>query len=1682
MKHNHLLLAKFLLVSFYIFSTLIINAQTSTPPAAGDGTEANPYQIETLDNLYWLLQSDTEWDKHYIQTADIDASSTNSWDDGAGIASIGNETTYFIGSYNGQGHSIENLYMNRPALVCAGLFSRIDGGSVTALHLVNAYIRAERNVGGLVGYLISGIVNSCSVTGEVISYSYYPFSQTGGLVGYNNGTIEQCFTSCVVTGNKTNVGGLVGVNKGIISDCYSICTVSANEGFYAGLISKSEGWLYNSYSASVDANGDPLQPFGPSLGNEYNCFWNSEGAKEKGNTTGITTAEMQEVETFLNSGWDFVGEGNNGNEDIWGINCNENNGYPFLMFQNYAYSGTAPVANEASLPDASGGCIVNAIDAPTATDDCGRTIIGVSDVEFPIGQPTTVTWTYTDYSGNTSTQTQNVITVEDNTAPTISCIENQSVTVTAHQWYTVIGTEFDPIETNDDCGVASVINDYTNTETLEGAEISEGETTIIWTVTDYADNTNTCSTLFTVYYNETPEGDGSQANPFQIANLDNLNWLMINDQHWGKFFIQTSDIDATSTNTWSEGNGITSIGNGTTNFSGSYDGQGYKIDGLYMNRTSNSNTGLFGRVNGGSITNLHLTNIYIKANRNVGGLVGYLDSGNISACSVTGEVISFSSESYSQSGGFVGYNNQGIIDQCFADCTVSGNKTNIGVLIGVNKGSLTNSYTFGSASCNEGYVGRLVAKNIGSVENCYSAAGQGSGSSIGLFGTNSGTSTNCFWDTNASKIKSNGTGLTTIEMQDVQTYLNAGWDFIGENSNGIEDAWGINCNENNGYPFLMFQDYAYSGTAPVANEASLPDVSGGCIVNAIAAPTATDNCGRTIIGVSDVEFPIGQPTTVTWTYTDYSGNTSTQTQNVITVEDNTPPTISCVEDQNITITASHGYIVIGTEFDPIETNDDCGVASVINDYTNTETLEGAEIGEGETPITWTVTDYAGNINTCTTTITITNTAVPEGNGSEENPYQIETLVNLNWLMNNDQQWDKHYIQTADIDASSTNSWDDGAGFPTIGNGTTYFTGSYDGQGYEIEGLYMNRPTLVNAGLFGRIDGGSVTALHLTNVNISANRNVGGLVGYLMSGNVSSCSVTGEVISISTSTFSQSGGLVAYNMGTINQCFTDITLIGNKTNVGGISGVNKATISNSYSLGQITCDDGTAGSIVGNNMGTVENCFAANSITSPYFGGIAGGSNWDYVINCFWDTEVAGYTSGIGTPLSSIEMKNAFNYIDAGWDFASENANGDSNYWGMNCADNNGYPFLIWQGFAQDDIAPVPDIAVLDEIVSDCQVNSVIAPTSTDACDGSIIGVSDLDFPLTQSAEIIWTFFDTDGNTTTQTQNVVIQDDIAPIPDEENLADITSECSISDLTSPTATDNCNGQIVGVHNVTLPITEQGTTVVTWTYTDDNANSTTQTQNVVIEDTTAPVPDNTILADITAECELTELSAPTATDNCSGIVDGTHNVTLPISTQGTTVVTWTYTDNFGNSTTQTQNVIIDDATQPTLTCASNLTVNANSEGYYTVQGAELDPTDVDDNCGVASVLNDYNDAASLANAQVPEGTHTITWTVTDNADNTNTCSLDLTVNAHGTGVANLQQAGINLYPNPTAQMLTVELGQNKALRLTVTDLTGRVVLTKENPTQTETLDLSPLSNGVYLLVVQTNGKVLSTRVVKK
>src|SRR5438093_9959934 len=78
-------------------------------------------------------------------------------------------------------------------------------------------------------------------------------------------------------------------------------------------------------------------------------------------------------------------------------------------------------------------------------------------------------------------------------------------------------------------------------------------------------------------------------------------------------------------------------------------------------------------------------------------------------------------------------------------------------------------------------------------------------------------------------------------------------------------------------------------TAPVANAASLPDVIAQCSAALPAGPTATDACEGPITGVADVTGPFGQGDhTITWTFTDSHGNSSTQTQ-LVKVHDTTAP-------------------------------------------------------------------------------------------------------------------------------------------------------------------------------------------------------------------------------------------------------------------------------------------------------------------------------------------------------------------------------------------------------------------------------------------------------------------------------------------------------------------------------------------------------------------------------------------------------------------------------------------------------------------------------------------------------------------------------------------------------------------------------------------------------------------------
>lgn len=235
---------------------------------------------------------------------------------------------------------------------------------------------------------------------------------------------------------------------------------------------------------------------------------------------------------------------------------------------------------------------------------------------------------------------------------------------------------------------------------------------------------------------------------------------------------------------------------------------------------------------------------------------------------------------------------------------------------------------------------------------------------------------------------------------------------------------------------------------------------------------------------------------------------------------------------------------------------------------------------------------------------------------------------------------------------------------------------------------------------------------------------------------------------------------------------------------------------------------------------------------------------------------------------------------------------------------------------EDTTPPVPDLGELPTVEGECSVAISTYPTATDTCSEDIItGTTDdpLSYDEKGTYQVTWTYTDESGNFTTQIQTVIVQDVMAPVPDVATLPTVEGICSASIETAPTATDNCEGPIEGMTSDPLSYTEQGTHTVTWTFDDGNGNAVTQTQTVIVQDVTAPVPDEATLPDVSGECSAAITTVPTATDNCAGSIVGTTSDPLSYTENGPHTVTWTYTDENGNVATQTQTVTVEDVTPP-------------------------------------------------------------------------------------------------------------------------------------------------------------------------
>ncbi len=300
--------------------------------------------------------------------------------------------------------------------------------------------------------------------------------------------------------------------------------------------------------------------------------------------------------------------------------------------------------------------------------------------------------------------------------------------------------------------------------------------------------------------------------------------------------------------------------------------------------------------------------------------------------------------------------------------------------------------------------------------------------------------------------------------------------------------------------------------------------------------------------------------------------------------------------------------------------------------------------------------------------------------------------------------------------------------------------------------------------------------------------------------------------------------------------------------------------------------------------------------------------------------------------------------------------------------------------------PIADVAALPTVTTECAITggTIIAPTATDNCAG-VLTATTTD-PLTYSVQgtytITWMYDDGNGNTTTQTQSVVVDDVTAPVADVAALPTVTAECAVAagTIIAPTAADNCAGALIATTTDPLTYSVQGTYTITWTYDDGNGNTTTQTQNVIVDDVTAPVADVATLPNVTAECAVAAgtIIAPTATDNCTGALTATTTDPLTYSIQGTYTITWMYDDGNGNTTTQTQTVVVDDVTAPVADVVALPTVTAECE---VTAGTIIAPTATDNCAGTLTATTTDPLTYSV------QGTYTITWTYDDGNGNTTT-----------------------------------------------------------------------------------------------
>ncbi|NML48472.1 filamentous hemagglutinin N-terminal domain-containing protein [Ramlibacter sp. G-1-2-2] len=1226
----------------------------------GDGSSASPYRIADVYGLQSMAQSWLLGDS-FVLTNEIDASGTANWNAGAGFVPIGNTTTAFTGSLDGQSHSISGLTIYRPGNEGTGLFGVIQNATVENVGVAGGNITGGGKTGALAGaaYGSSSLANVYATanvggTGD----------RVGGLVGYDEGSISNAYAGGNVNG-ASYVGGLVGQQVyGSISNTYASGSVggSASLGGLVGsmgFIDASNTFrgmptLANNFYATTDSNGNAINN-----GGGYSGAWGGNYPYYN-KITGLTRAQLQSLGSYATWGSSIDAQGGTGS--TWRIY----DGLATPLLRSFLTPYTLSVVPDF---DGSGTALGNVASYSGGTNDpllVNTNRLTLTGLAGGNGYTASLALYSTQQGYDLSGAAVRTISTPGTAAGDVSLANGANWTS---------GTLV--IATAGTATAAGSIQSSNGSFVMNGGNWVQNSSTLpSFSVKDFS--------IAGGSFLRVLGGDGSSSSPYEIADVYGLQG-MASTSLLSRNFALANDIDASSTASWNAGAGFASIGtaydpcNGGClayrPFTGTFDGQSHVISGLTIYRPSASYQGLFGITQNATVKNVGLAGGYLTGRSNIGPLVGYAMGGTVinNVFATTGV---HSAGGGGSIGGLVG-SNAGNISNAYATGTVNADDTyrvgalnvsysynSIGGLVGYNNGGISNSYAAGSvrvyapSTSNPTwayYIGGLVGRNDGGVANSFYATTNSGGGTV----NNGGSAIqngDYFWTGNTV---SGATGLTYAQLENLGTY--AAWGGSIDAQGGTGSVWriydGLTTPLLRSFltPYNLQATFDGSGTAmtniasyePVAtNPANRPDAiqgsltdgtsltltglaGGGGYTATVGGATAALYSGQRGYDIVNAGRVISTPGTAAGEVSLANGATWTQgTLNIST----TGSVSAGAALHGVTLTiGAHDVSLAGA------TTSGSLTINATGDVGSSAALSGTNLAIAGDDVSLAGVTASGNLtlnaggtigNSGATNVagiftlqngdwmqdgsTLPSFSVNDfrlaggsfvralgGDGSNASPYRIADVYGLQGISS---LLGASFALANDIDATSAGTWNAGAGFIPIGTAANPFTGSLDGQDHAVTHLVMNRPQDSEVGLFGHVG----TTGSLSNIGVSGSSFVGGrAVGPLAAQNDGTITDAYADSSVSGAGVQFSYSFVTPTNNVSNVTYTPSASLDATRMLGGLVGVNTGTVSRSYASGSVS-NSFQASFQVGDVFARLTTVNASFSVAGDqYLGGLVG---------------------------------------------------------------------------------------------------------------------------------------------------------------------------------------------------------------------------------------------------------------------------------------------------------------------------------------------------------------------------------------------------------------------------------------------------------------------------------------------